>query len=78
MKLLEYEILAPLFEFTYSGLVDQDKLFTHHYDFNINDTPEDYKFFDENICLKNFNFRRDYTEDDNEFFSPFNKYVYKY
>lgn len=69
----KFEVLAPLFSFRYSGIIDPDNIFIVDYGDSLNKIPEDYIFFDKNIQLKNFNLKRDYPDEDVEFFSPYEK-----
>lgn len=67
----DYEILIPLFEFDYSGIIDDDKIWNQNYDSTM--LPKDYVFFDDRIVLKCFNVYKDYPEIDIDFFSSFEK-----
>jgi len=66
-----YGVLIPLFNFDYTGIIDNEKVWLEKYD--VRYKPDNFYFFDENIVLKSFNIANDYPENDIGFFSPTEK-----
>jgi hypothetical protein len=67
----KYEVLYPLFSFDYTGEVDIDRIFIEKYD--LQKMPENYIFEQKSFVLKSFNLDLDYPDDDQEFYSTFEK-----
>lgn len=73
MSSIDFEMLAPLFQFNYTGDIDIEKICFENYESDVLTQPEDYSFSDPNITLKSFKIYKDYPKEDNDFFSNFEK-----